>query len=44
MERKNQIIRRDIAELQQEYLTGNMKPLSDLMRAWKGIKELSPDD
>jgi len=37
-------IRRSIAELQDEYTKGNKKPLEDLMRAWKGIKELPPDD
>ncbi|MCB2378221.1 tyrosinase family protein [Hymenobacter sp. BT635] len=33
-------IRRSIVELQTEYDAGNTKPLDDLMRAWKGIKEL----
>lgn len=33
-------VRRSILELQQEYENGNKKPLEDLMRAWKGIKEL----
>ena len=28
---------------QDEYTKGNKKPLDDLMRAWKGIKELPPD-
>ena len=37
-------VRRSITELQDEYTKGNKKPLEDLMRAWKGIKELSPDD
>lgn len=37
-------VRRSITELQDEYKNGNKKPLEDLMRAWKGIKELSPDD
>ncbi|WP_037066654.1 tyrosinase family protein [Pseudonocardia acaciae] len=37
-------VRRSLTELQDEYATGNKKPLDDLMRAWKGIKELPPDD
>jgi len=37
-------IRRSIQELQDDYTSGNKKPLEDLMRAWKGIKELPPDD
>ncbi|MGC9944940.1 MAG: tyrosinase family protein [Bryobacteraceae bacterium] len=37
-------VRRSIQELQDDYTKGNKKPLEDLMRAWKGIKELPPDD
>ena len=37
-------IRRSIGELQHAYEQGNKKPLEDLMRAWKGIKELKYDD
>jgi tyrosinase len=37
-------VRRSISDLQQEYTNGNRKPLDDLMRAWKGIKELPPND
>jgi tyrosinase len=37
-------VRRSILELQTEYDNGNKKPLEDLMRAWKGIKELPPTD
>jgi tyrosinase len=37
-------IRRSIGELQNDYVKGTKKPLEDLMRAWKGIKELPPDD
>jgi tyrosinase len=37
-------IRRSLAELQDDYQKGNKKPLEDLMRAWKGIKELRPTD
>ncbi len=37
-------VRRSIVELQDEYAKGNKKPLEDLMRAWKGIKELPPDN
>lgn len=33
-------VRRSLLELQNEYEQGNKKPLEDLMRAWKGIKEL----
>lgn len=37
-------VRRSITELQEEYKNGNKKPLEDLMRAWKGIKDLPPED
>ena len=37
-------VRRSIVEMQHEYEQGNKKPLEDLMRAWKGIKELAYDD
>lgn len=37
-------IRKSISELQSEYDSGNKKPLEDLMRAWKGIKELPATD
>lgn len=37
-------VRRSIQELQDDYTKGNKKPLEDVMRAWKGIKELPPDD
>jgi tyrosinase len=37
-------VRRSITELQNEYAKGNKKPLEDLMRAWKGIKDLPPDN
>jgi tyrosinase len=37
-------VRRSLYELQDEYVGGNKKPLDDLMRAWKAIKELPPDD
>ena len=37
-------VRRSISELQQQYTQGNRKPLEDLLRAWKGIKELPPDN
>lgn len=37
-------IRRSLTDLQQDYAKGNKKPLEDLMRAWKGIKELPPGD
>ncbi|CCD84937.1 Tyrosinase (Monophenol monooxygenase) [Bradyrhizobium sp. ORS 285] len=37
-------VRRSIQDLQDEFDKGNKKPLEDLMRAWKGIKELPPND
>lgn len=37
-------IRPSIEELGDQYKKGNKKPLEDLMRAWKGIKELPPSD
>lgn len=37
-------VRRSLLELQNDYEKGNKKPLEDLMRAWKGIKELPYTD
>ena len=37
-------VRRSLTDLQNEHENGNKKPLEDLMRAWKGIKELPPND
>ncbi|WAS90505.1 tyrosinase family protein [Nannocystis punicea] len=37
-------VRRSIQEIQDEYTKGRKKPLEDLMRAWKGVKELPPED
>ncbi|MEH2022955.1 tyrosinase family protein [Nostoc sp.] len=37
-------VRRSIQDLQDDYAKGNKKPLENLMRAWKGIKELPPDN
>jgi tyrosinase len=37
-------VRRSIEEIQEEYRGDNKKPLEDLMRAWKGIQELPPED
>jgi tyrosinase len=37
-------VRRSLKDLQDEYKAGNKKPLEDLMRAWKAIKELPADD
>jgi tyrosinase len=37
-------VRRSITELQNDYNNGNKEPLEKLMRAWKGIKELSAND
>lgn len=36
-------VRRSIQDVQNDYDKGNRKELEDLMRAWKGIKELPPD-
>lgn len=37
-------VRRSIQALQDDYAKGNKKPLEDLMRAWRGIKALPPED
>ena len=37
-------IRRSIADIQADYDSGNKAPLENLMRAWKGIKALPPED
>ena len=37
-------VRRSIQDIQDDYAKGNKEPLEALMRAWKGIKELPPDD
>jgi tyrosinase len=37
-------VRRSLTDLQNDYENGEKKPLEDLMRAWKGIKELPPSD
>jgi tyrosinase len=37
-------VRSSIQEIQAEYKKGNKKPLENLMRAWKGVKELPPED
>jgi tyrosinase len=37
-------VRRSLDDLQDDYAKGNTKPLEDLMRAWKGIKDLPPTD
>lgn len=37
-------VRRSLKALQDDYENGKKKPLETLMRAWKGIKELPPDD
>jgi tyrosinase len=37
-------VRRSIQDIQDDYAKGNKAPLEALMRAWKGIKELAPDD
>jgi tyrosinase len=45
MKTNNEVkVRRSIQELQNDYNKGNKKPLEDLMRAWKGIKDLPPDN
>ena len=40
----DQRVRRSIVDIQADYNAGNKKELEDLMRAWKGIKELGPDE
>ncbi|WP_218511878.1 tyrosinase family protein [Variovorax sp. dw_308] len=37
-------IRRALEDIQADYLAGNTKELDSLMRAWKGVKALPPDD
>lgn len=37
-------VRRSIQDLQNDYNSGNKKPLEGLMRAWKGIKDLPLDN
>lgn len=37
-------IRHSVRELEEMYQNDNKKPLEDLMRAWKGIKELPPEN
>ena len=37
-------VRRSLTDLQRDYAEGRKKPLEDLMRAWKGVKELPPGD
>jgi tyrosinase len=37
-------VRRSLTDLQADYDAGTKKPLEDLMRAWQGIKALSPED
>lgn len=37
-------VRRSLTDLQRDYENGDTKALDDLMRAWKGIKELPADD
>jgi tyrosinase len=37
-------VRRSLRALQDDYENGKKKPLETLMRAWKGIKELPPED
>jgi tyrosinase len=37
-------VRRSIVDIQADYDAGHRKELEDLMRAWKGIKELGPNE
>lgn len=37
-------VRYSVRQLQEQYDCGNKQPLEDLIRAWKGIKELHPED
>jgi tyrosinase len=44
MSTKTLRVRESITELQRKYDAGDKQPLENLMRAWKYIKELAPDD
>lgn len=37
-------LRVSVRELEREYEAGNKQPLEDLLRAWRGIQQLPPDD
>jgi tyrosinase len=37
-------VRRSLTDLQRDYAEGKKKPLEDLIRAWRGIKELPASD
>jgi tyrosinase len=37
-------VRRSLTDIQKDYEAGNKQELENLMRAWKGVKELPPDD
>ncbi len=37
-------VRRSVRELQEDYDQNKKQPLEDFIRAWKGIKELPPED
>lgn len=37
-------VRVSVRELEREYNAGNRQPLEDLLRAWRGIKALPPED
>jgi tyrosinase len=37
-------VRKSLTDLQDAYAKGDKKPLEDLMRAWRGVKALPPDD
>lgn len=37
-------IRRSLVDIQKDYDSGNKAPLEGLMRAWKGVKDLTPED
>ncbi|MES2382786.1 MAG: tyrosinase family protein [Bacteroidota bacterium] len=42
--KKNLNVRHSLIDLQIAYEKGDKKPLENLMRAWKGVKELPPED
>ncbi|MEL7251096.1 MAG: tyrosinase family protein [Bacteroidota bacterium] len=44
MKNNNVRVRYSVRQLEQMHKDGNTKPLDDLIRAWKGIKELPPED
>lgn len=44
MSSKTVRVRHSVRQLQEQYDNGNKQALEDLVRAWKGIEELPPED